>query len=252
MLFFDPMVTGDENFYSALQKIDWYYMDDKEEYQYAKQFIKNTDKVLDVGAGKGAFANIISTKQYVGLDLSIGAKELAEINGITIENESIQEHANKFPKEYDVVCSFQVLEHVSDPYSFIKAQQNALKYGGLLIIAVPSEDSFLKYVVNGVLNMPPHHVTRWSDQSLHYIETLFELKLINLNHEKLQEVHKKSYFSTFIQSLFLKPTIVDDSIIRRLVSKIAYIITVLIEKKVPSELLPYGHTVVAVYKKVKL
>jgi hypothetical protein len=38
--FFYPMVTGSENFYEHLQKIEWYYMDEKDEYDYAKNFIK--------------------------------------------------------------------------------------------------------------------------------------------------------------------------------------------------------------------
>lgn len=251
LIFFDPMITGDEDFYASLQEIDWYYMDEKEEYRYAQQFITSDNKVLDVGSGKGAFAKLLPTTDYVGLDFSIGAKKLARKNGLIIENETIQEHAHKHPEEYDVVCSFQVLEHVSNPYEFIQGKLMALKHNGLLIIGVPSEDSYLKYVCNGILNMPPHHVTRWSDKTLNSITTIFDLELIDLYHEKVQEVHKREFLSTFIQTLFLKPILVEDTLIRKIFSKISNIIITLIEKKIRPEFFPFGHTVVAVYRKKK-
>ena len=57
-----------------MQNLEWYYMDEKDEYDYAKNFIKESDLVLEIGCGKGAFAQKISTKKYVGLEFSRKAK----------------------------------------------------------------------------------------------------------------------------------------------------------------------------------
>jgi 2-polyprenyl-6-hydroxyphenyl methylase/3-demethylubiquinone-9 3-methyltransferase len=81
-------------------------MDDEEEYQYVKKFIGPNDKVLEVGCGKGAFAKHIASKDYIGLDISQNAKEMAAKNGIKIENETIQDYALKHKEEFDVVVSF--------------------------------------------------------------------------------------------------------------------------------------------------
>jgi 2-polyprenyl-3-methyl-5-hydroxy-6-metoxy-1,4-benzoquinol methylase len=78
----------------------------------------------------------------VGLEFSRKAKEIAFSNGIIIENESIQSHSVAHPAKYDVVCAFQVLEHVSEIRSFIESSIKALKPGGLLIYSIPSADSF--------------------------------------------------------------------------------------------------------------
>lgn len=60
--FFNPIVTGDENFYNVLQKFEWYYMEDKYEYSIASKYILSENpngKVLEIGAGKGAFKKFL-------------------------------------------------------------------------------------------------------------------------------------------------------------------------------------------------
>jgi len=247
--YYNPLITGDEKFYNSLQKFDWYYMDEKEEYYEAKKHIQSTDKVLEIGSGKGAFARHLPTKDYIGLDFSRNAKEMAAKNGIKIENEMIQDYADKNPNKFDVVVSFQVLEHVSSPKSFLEAKLKTLKVGGKMLIAVPSEDSFLKYTYNGILNMPPHHVTRWSDDTLKFIAGKYNLKLIELYHEEVQEVHKLWYLSTLIQNSILKPKLLNNSFTRKVVSKFSSLVARLLIKGLKDGMLPHGHTVLAVYQK---
>jgi SAM-dependent methyltransferase len=122
---------------------------------------------------------------------------LAQNNGINVINESIQNHAIHNIEKYDVVTSFQVLEHVSDVWNFIDASVACLKPGGFLILAVPSFDSFLKHVVNGVLNLPPHHVSHWSDKALIEISRRWNLDVVELHHEKVAPYHKCWQLETF-------------------------------------------------------
>jgi len=249
--YFDPLITGDEKFYNALQKFEWYYMDEKEEYVYAKEYIKATDKVLEVGSGKGAFAKHIPTKDYIGLEFSENAKKIAEKNGIIIENEMVQDYAEKHPNSFDVVVSFQVLEHVSDSKSFIEAKIKALKSGGRMIIAVPSEDSFLKYVTNGILNMPPHHVTRWSDETLEFIAQKYDLEVEAIYHEKVQEVHKNAFLNTFFRNAIVSNRLIDMSFKNKFIFKGCSLLSRLFFKGLKDKMLPNGHTVLVVYTKVK-
>ncbi|WP_024334599.1 class I SAM-dependent methyltransferase [Desulfotignum balticum] len=247
--FYSPPITGGENFYNYLQQFSWYYMDEKEEYEIAKKYIEQGMKVLEVGSGKGAFAKKITPKKYVGLDFSSKAKEMAAENGILIENQSIEEHACYNEGEYDVVVSFQVLEHIPDPKNFIESKMKALKAGGKLIMAVPSENSFLKYVTNFILNMPPHHVTRWSDDTFHFMAKKYGYRIVEIYHEKIQPVHKRFYLSTMIQSFFLKPVLIDLSIKRKIVSKISDLLSRILKNRLCEEMMPNGHTVVVVMEK---
>ena len=123
--------SGDDGFYNHLNKLSWYYMQEKNEYHFAKQFIKENSKVLEVGCGKAAFASFLQNKQnYIGLEFSSDAKKLAKQNGINIENISIEEYSKSNKLKFDIACSFQVLEHVANPYSFIHSQIECLNRGG--------------------------------------------------------------------------------------------------------------------------
>lgn len=112
------------------------------------------------------------------------------------------------------------------------------------MIAVPSEDSFIQDCVNGILNMPPHHISRFSDNTLHNIADIFNLKLINLHHENVQNEHIEFYKSTMWAKLFLPTPLVDRGFFRKVINRLGRIGKHCI--KIPPN--AYGHTAVAIYK----
>jgi 2-polyprenyl-3-methyl-5-hydroxy-6-metoxy-1,4-benzoquinol methylase len=249
--FFDPQVTGDEKFYNSLQKFDWYYVDDKYEYEIAKKYINYGDVVLDVGCGKGRFSKYVkeANGKYLGLEFSTNAKAMANNDGVDVKNLSIQDFAKQNPESVDVVASFQVCEHVPNVKEFIEAKLNALKKGGRLIIAVPSEESYLSELSNGILNMPPHHVTRWTDQVFYYLSNKYDLQLENIIHEKIQDYHARMYLSILFQNTLLKPKLLDGTLKRRIVTKISHIFSRLMVGGLSKNMRSNGHTVIAIFRK---
>ena len=250
---FDPMFTGDQNFYSDLQKFDWYYKDDKFEYEHVANFIKSKDKVLEVGCGKGAFSSRIPTKKYVGLEFSETARDLGIALGRDVRTQSIEDHAVENAEKYDVVCSFQVLEHVTDPKSFIESCIKTLKPGGTLILTTPSEDSFLQHIQDFALNMPPHHVTKWSDMCLNNLEKEFNIKCVHLYHEPLNSFHIRWFFTSMVVYQLNKTLGIVHSLIKQpkhwLSHMVAELLYKLIGNQIPDAYQGHGHTVIAVYKK---
>lgn len=252
--FFYPTITGDQKFYEELAKHDWYYLEEKEEFLFAKKFINPDYKVLEVGCGNGAFASLIKNNYYIGIELNDSAIKECLNKGIRVEKISIEEYSKSHQESFDVVVSFQVLEHVQRPREFIESMINCLKPNGVLIISVPNEDSFLKYTKNTVLNMPPHHITRWSYFTMEFLPKLFDINLIQIYQEPLQEYHKIWYLTTLFTNAILRndPNIlIDLSLKYRILNKIGSIIAKILCRGLREELLPKGHTMVAVYKKYK-
>lgn len=251
--YFSPLATGDEAFYQSLQKSDWYYEDEKHEYDYVRQFIKSSDKVLEVGCGKGAFSRFIECRHYTGLEFSQSARDIAKAGGVEILNESIEDHAEKH-KDYDVVVSFQVLEHVAHTRIFLQAMLGALKPDGFLIVAVPSEDSWLSLAPNGLLNMPPHHVTRWSDRVFDFVAREFGLITVEIYHETIQGNHYVPALSAMISSRILsavgvRRSLLETSVARRMLFKVCDWTAKLLSLTISPSISINGHTVVAVFRK---
>jgi len=253
--YFGPPVSGSERFYQSLQAFAWYYMDDKNEYGFAAPLVKACDDVLEIGCGKGAFARLISCRSYLGLEYSNEARLMAEKAGVTVVNQSIQEHSVDNAGSYDVVCSFQVLEHVSEARSFIESAVACLKAGGLLIVSTPSADSFAALVPNFILDMPPHHVTRWTDLSFERVARLFDLELVQLWHEPLQPVHRQFYLQTVLVSMSMRlfgrqNGVWDDSFLYRMVYLACRLPSRLLSLLCPGALVrKRGVSVTAVYRK---
>jgi 2-polyprenyl-3-methyl-5-hydroxy-6-metoxy-1,4-benzoquinol methylase len=250
--FFFPLITGDVRFYEQLKPFSWYYMTDKPEFRMAAGLIPKSGRVLEVGAGQGAFAEWVGKDRYVGLEYNGAAIEEAGRRGIPLLKEAIEQHAIKNAGAYDSVASFQVLEHVESPASFIKGCLKALKIGGNLLIAVPNHDGFCGMIQNSVLDVPPHHVTHWPVETLKFIATMFGLKLVSIMYEEIAPYHKEwaqktVYERRLRKMLRIKDRLVDSSFSGRAVSRIAS----LAARFHPPDLNQLkGHTVVACYQKV--
>ena len=59
------------------------------------------------------------------------------------------------------------------------------------MISVPSADSFATHLPNFALDLPPHHLTRWTDKCLREVPRLLEVDLLELWAEPLQPIHRR-------------------------------------------------------------
>lgn len=202
LVFFSPLISGSEGFYENLQKeSNSYYSADRPEFYEAIKFIKPSDKVLEIGAGSAFFAKILNNCNYVGLEFNQEAIEKSKAKGIKLLKFSIEDFSKFNINQFDVVCSFHVLEHVQDPYSFIESSVKSIRKGGKFICAVPCLDSFYTKNLNHVLNIPPHHVTRWSTNTLEFICRKFDLSLEYVYHEEIKS--QMDYFETRVTTILL-------------------------------------------------
>jgi 2-polyprenyl-3-methyl-5-hydroxy-6-metoxy-1,4-benzoquinol methylase len=249
--FFNPMATGDEILYEQLQKFDWYYMSVKSEFAIAKKYLPDTGSILEVGAGKAAFSNAVGKNRYLGLEFNDEAIARASANGVILIKESIEAHAINNKKKYKAVVSFQVLEHVPMPSSFIQGCVDSLQEGGCLILAVPNHDGLCGLAQNHLLDMPPHHVTHWSEMTLKRIASLFDLELVSIECEAVADYHlvwtRQMVWVRRLRNCFwIRPSLLDTSFAARFISKIASFLAKVIPPAIDQI---NGHAVVAVYRR---
>ncbi|MEK7104199.1 MAG: methyltransferase domain-containing protein [Patescibacteria group bacterium] len=117
-------------------------------------YIKKSDKVLDLGCGNGRFVDIIKEKggEYFGTDVSENLINIAKEN---YPHESFQTTESlKLPFSdncFDIIYSIAVLHHIPSKdfrLEFLQEAKRVLKLGGLFVLTVwkpkDKQERFLK------------------------------------------------------------------------------------------------------------
>lgn len=190
--FFMPQsLAGDATFYEALQgAYTGYYRGDKWEYRTALKVLTPGTSLLDVGCGGGAFVQLAQQVglHTEGLEYNDLAVQKAREKGLTIHFEDLHEWAKRNPEKYDVVTSFQVLEHIADVRGFIKSKLALLKPGGTMIIGVPNSNPYIfGFHLYDPLNLPPHHMGLWNAKALNGLGREFGLKTRKISIQPMDE-----------------------------------------------------------------
>ncbi|MDH3973167.1 MAG: class I SAM-dependent methyltransferase [Deltaproteobacteria bacterium] len=198
--FFYPVsASGGPELYKKLQNFDWFYMPEKWEFDEALKDLKDGGRLLEIGCGRGFFIEKVLNQfpEIMAKGIESNGDALVEPleKGLPVEMARTTDLIER--KElFDAVCSFQVLEHISSPRSFFDDVLKLLKPGGLLILCVPNKESFIKHQFN-LLDMPPHHMTRWSLTTFKFLENIFPLKLEKASFEPLADYHIDWYLQTY-------------------------------------------------------
>jgi len=192
LLFYDPLLAGSDKLYEKLQQHDFYYMENKWEHNAALTFVQSGQTVLEVGCGSGVFLKMIqaySPIDAIGLELNPSAVTKANEQGLKVSAADVHDYAEQHAGAFDVVCHFQVLEHVPNPRQFMEVCSKLLKPGGRLICAVPNGDGFIKFGEEALLNMPPHHISVFSRKVFHYLEQIVGARIVAYKKEPLALYH---------------------------------------------------------------
>ena len=124
--------------------------------------------VLDVGCGGGILADAMARKgaNVLGIDLATKALKVAQLHALEAQTEGVQYKeisaealAAQQPGSFDVVTCMEMLEHVPDPSSIVKACATLVKPGGHVFFSTINRNAkaFLFAIVGAeyVLNLLP-------------------------------------------------------------------------------------------------
>jgi SAM-dependent methyltransferase len=102
-------------------------------------------RILEIGCGEGAFGSRLAEwGEYVGLEpdfrsFSVAQERLARVGRGEVHNVDFE----KFEADpnFDLVCSFEVIEHLVDDRGAITNWSTLLLPGGLLLVSTPADPS---------------------------------------------------------------------------------------------------------------
>jgi SAM-dependent methyltransferase len=201
--FYYPFASiGDAEFYKDLSLNRKNYYSTRWEHLKILPTLNVKEKVLEIGSGFGDFLKLLKAKGFKaeGIELNPEAITVCEKEGLKIHSVLIDEFAKQYTSKFDVVCYFQVLEHITNVHDFLKDSLMTLKPGGKLIVGVPNNNPYL--FVNDkyhTLNLPPHHAGLWNKKSLTALERIFHIKVESLSYEPLEKTYSQ-FLKTYIQN----------------------------------------------------
>lgn len=221
-------LAGNEGFYKKVS-LAWkdYYKTDRWEYDASQAYINTNFSVLEIGCGRGYFLKKLEekgVKQALGLDFNKEAIK-NKVTKFDVLNKDLRELKSK--KSFNTICFFQVLEHISDPMSFIEDCKNLLNDGGLLILSVPNNNYPPHKMMQDAFDLPPHHVGHYTSDVLKKIAQVMDMKVVNIVEQSVGFNH-----AAYVEKLGL-------------LYKLAYL-PLRIRHKIKSN---SGHTILAVLKK---
>jgi len=142
----------------------------------AERFFLKGKQVLDVGCGGGILSEALANAgaQVTGIDLASAVLDVARLHlhesqlHVNYREISVEALANECPASFDAITCMELLEHVPDPSSVIRACAQLLKPGGRLFLSTLNRTpkAFLMAIIGAenILKLLPrgtHHYAQF-------------------------------------------------------------------------------------------
>src|SRR5262245_16541941 len=170
LVFADPMRSGSAEFYRWVTSFPAYHAESRWEWSVVRRILEQRSqaKLLELGCGEGKFLAAIADLTRItaqGIDLSEESVARARAKGLNARCATIDEFVAG-AERFDMIFMSHVLEHVEDPLAVVKNCKALLNPGGEIIFSVPYSPTSREYLRLDIMNLPPHHLTRWNIASL--------------------------------------------------------------------------------------
>lgn len=145
----------------------------KDKFDYTGIDIYRNKVVTDIGCGGGGFLDFLSgvAKEIVAIEPSKRYREDMQKRGYhtyAYTSEALQDYQNKI----DVAVSFDVIEHVEEPVTFLKDIYQLLAKGGKAIVGTPTDAPVMRELLGEVyeenLLFSTQHIWVLNESSLAY------------------------------------------------------------------------------------
>lgn len=204
-----PFIGGDADFYRTAYE-GAFYPRWKWEFEKTAGILSNLSPgtrltLLEVGAGTGMFIRSISPRLFPKADVRCieysesGAAAIREY-GIRCSTEDIAGiDCRQFGAPFDVVCMFQVLEHMERFDDVFRVLSGLTRAGGHVFIAVPNPAQRKFFDTQDLCqDIPPTHVSRWSSTAVGTLAARHGFEIESFESEP------EGWFGKAVRFLFLK------------------------------------------------
>ena len=166
-----------------------------------ENFRKN-GRILDIGCGQGDF--LFSAKKYgwnaYGSEYSDAAIKLCAGRGLEVIKEPISELSFGNEK-FDVITSFEVIEHIQTPNHLFETVKTLLNPGGLFYLTTPNFDAILRFLEGNKFKMLgyPEHLCFYNKFSMRHLSLRHEFEPLKITTTGIDLPRMKKNLTQFAQ-----------------------------------------------------
>jgi 2-polyprenyl-3-methyl-5-hydroxy-6-metoxy-1,4-benzoquinol methylase len=135
---------------------------------------RKTNKLIDVGCGIGYFLEEAKKRgwEVYGTEYTDEAVAICRAKGITMDKGALNPE-NYTDGEFDIVTSFEVIEHINNPIEEIKHFHKLLRQGGATYITTPNFNALERYLLQEKYNVIsyPEHLSYYTKTTLNALMT---------------------------------------------------------------------------------
>lgn len=193
--FWRPIPPALKDFYEAGTKLN--STKEKElEWNHRHFLEKKRDfrTLMDVGCGVGEFLNAVHlaypSATVYGVELSEGNVEQAKRHyGLNVEAKLLETVLGTF----DIITSFEVIEHIPEPGQFLLDAKKRLAPGGLLVLSFPN---YARFGDKGEMwDYPPNHLSRFPEPAITRWLSVNGFQIITIEQEPFSSMYFIQKFS---------------------------------------------------------
>jgi len=162
-----------------------YYQDRRWEFERAGKLLEPGQSVIDIGCGDGGFLRQVVSNAGRAVGVDQNPEGMRQLGAAGIEGHCLDLAAlAKSPVgQFDLVCAFQVVEHLTDLEPFVQAVQATVAPGGRLMVSVPNAER-LRINPLDPLDCPPHHVSHWRSGQLRELARRAGFEVTAMSYER--------------------------------------------------------------------
>lgn len=139
--------------------------------------------ILDIGCGDGYFLEVAKKRGWntYGTEFTTEAVEICRTKGIHM-HQGILSPAD-FNIRFDIITSFEVIEHINNPKQEIRNIHSLLSASGLFYFTTPNFNSLSKTILKDKWNVIeyPEHLSYYTPATIHRLLKTFSFKKIELH-----------------------------------------------------------------------
>lgn len=193
LYFYNYHLADSNSLYENIMKAMPYYTQFRWEYGVASEYLDklSPNSLIEIGAGTGTFLERIRymIPKVVASEYNQDAAKICQQKAL----ETTSEDVSILQEKFDVVCAFEVLEHVWDNETFMRNCLNLLNDHGKLLFGTPDPEGMLTINGNSWLNLPPHHQFDFSYQTFEYLAKKYDMKIVEYKKSELSYRHYSQY-----------------------------------------------------------